>query len=406
MTRYYLTVLAFLSALSSSPLSRASDLSGADELNDARFQQLHKELQSGNSDVWRTIPWQTDLLTAQRQAKQAGKPIFIWAMDGHPLGCTWNNGVLDRASTFAHPEIVALLKESFVPVAIDQANTRRQQDTEGDFYRELVYQRDDKKKGLSLPLTVKTLRNPISFTTQGFYIATAAGDLLLYNNNRDPDKVLRLMRERLAEFAPTASRNADAVSDVEIDRRYNITPPPGGLVVRVQAKILGGYEPTDDRWQKVFQSAVSRDNLWISKAEHEAIVSGEMPETLGQRIARFHLVDNTRGEPLMWKPEEVKQVKLELKDGEVQGNVLIESEDGTRGYDAKLRGKIEVVDGKVLRFDIVALGQCWGEGPYTKNAPSGKFPLAISFALADGSDIADGLIPQGARGWVDGYLSK
>jgi hypothetical protein len=38
--------------------------------------------------AWRTIPWQTDLLAGQRLALQQEKPLFIWAMDGHPLGCT------------------------------------------------------------------------------------------------------------------------------------------------------------------------------------------------------------------------------------------------------------------------------------------------------------------------------
>jgi hypothetical protein len=37
---------------------------------------------------WRKIPWQTDLLVAQKLAVEQAKPIFIWAMDGHPLGCT------------------------------------------------------------------------------------------------------------------------------------------------------------------------------------------------------------------------------------------------------------------------------------------------------------------------------
>jgi hypothetical protein len=37
---------------------------------------------------WRSIPWELDLLEAQRKAVESSKPIFIWAMDGHPLGCT------------------------------------------------------------------------------------------------------------------------------------------------------------------------------------------------------------------------------------------------------------------------------------------------------------------------------
>ena len=36
---------------------------------------------------WRAIPWETDLWAARRMAEQAGKPIFLWAMNGHPLGC-------------------------------------------------------------------------------------------------------------------------------------------------------------------------------------------------------------------------------------------------------------------------------------------------------------------------------
>ncbi|HMO14711.1 MAG TPA: hypothetical protein PKD64_12600 [Pirellulaceae bacterium] len=37
---------------------------------------------------WRSIPWQIDLLEAQRLAVEQSRPLLIWAMDGHPLGCT------------------------------------------------------------------------------------------------------------------------------------------------------------------------------------------------------------------------------------------------------------------------------------------------------------------------------
>jgi hypothetical protein len=49
---------------------------------------LHKLLQPNQDELWRTIPWQIGLLDAQRIAAREKKPIFIWAMDGHPLGCT------------------------------------------------------------------------------------------------------------------------------------------------------------------------------------------------------------------------------------------------------------------------------------------------------------------------------
>lgn len=54
----------------------------------AGFEKLHRELQPSGDEVWRTIPWETSLLQAQAKAASGKKPIFIWAMDGHPLGCT------------------------------------------------------------------------------------------------------------------------------------------------------------------------------------------------------------------------------------------------------------------------------------------------------------------------------
>ncbi len=60
----------------------------AAELTDAEFRELHAELQPDNTALWRTIPWKTSMLDAQQIAAEEKKPLFIWAMDGHPLGCT------------------------------------------------------------------------------------------------------------------------------------------------------------------------------------------------------------------------------------------------------------------------------------------------------------------------------
>ncbi len=299
--------------------------------------------------------------------------------------------MLDRASTFADPEIVNLLKTRFIPVAIDQAYQRRQQDTEGDFYRKIAGQGP---------------RNNFEGTTQGFYMASASGKLLLYNNNRDPAKVRRLMQQKLVEFvssSPASAKVAELEAD-KVDPRYSVNPPEGGLVVRVRAKVLGGYEPASDKWRHIFQTSLSRDNLWISKQEHEALVGGTVPASLCERIARFHLVDNTRGEPPMWKHDEIRQLDVRLQHGRLSGSVHLETKDGTRGYKAELLGTMETKNSRITRFDVVALGQFWGEGSYTRGAPEGEFPLAVGFALADGTDVADRIPPQASRGWLQGYL--
>ena len=70
-----------VAAASGSPVS-------AEELTEARDQELLADIQPAADEPWRTIPWKTDLLDAQRMAAASNRPIFIWAMDGHPLGCT------------------------------------------------------------------------------------------------------------------------------------------------------------------------------------------------------------------------------------------------------------------------------------------------------------------------------
>ncbi len=74
-----------MKALALFPILIAQTALGLDE---AEFQKLHRQLQPDPKAVWRTIPWKTSVLDAQTAAAREGKPIFIWAMDGHPLGCT------------------------------------------------------------------------------------------------------------------------------------------------------------------------------------------------------------------------------------------------------------------------------------------------------------------------------
>ncbi|MEM7234851.1 MAG: hypothetical protein AAF517_21910 [Planctomycetota bacterium] len=62
--------------------------SASPELGRAEFDKLKKELVPSSKALWRTIPWKISLLGAQRIAAEERKPLFIWAMDGHPLGCT------------------------------------------------------------------------------------------------------------------------------------------------------------------------------------------------------------------------------------------------------------------------------------------------------------------------------
>jgi hypothetical protein len=84
-----LTILVTLA-----PLARAGGDDAKSEiaaLGVEEFERLHRELTPDGPDVkepWETIGWRTDLLAARDEAAKAGKPLFLWAMNGHPLGCT------------------------------------------------------------------------------------------------------------------------------------------------------------------------------------------------------------------------------------------------------------------------------------------------------------------------------
>ena len=44
-------------------------------------------LPTAEESAWAKIPWRTNLWEARREASESGKPIYLWEMDGHPLGC-------------------------------------------------------------------------------------------------------------------------------------------------------------------------------------------------------------------------------------------------------------------------------------------------------------------------------
>lgn len=45
-------------------------------------------LPAEGEDPWAELPWRTSLWQARLDAAAAQKPILLWEMDGHPLGCT------------------------------------------------------------------------------------------------------------------------------------------------------------------------------------------------------------------------------------------------------------------------------------------------------------------------------
>jgi hypothetical protein len=63
--------------------------SHAQELSDATYSKLRDYLVPGEKDLaYKAIPWRASYWDAVVEAQAKDKPILLWAMNGHPLGCT------------------------------------------------------------------------------------------------------------------------------------------------------------------------------------------------------------------------------------------------------------------------------------------------------------------------------
>ena len=57
-------------------------------LGDAEYASALKDIRPApGEDRFAQIPWLTSLWEARKVAAKEGKPILLWEMDGHPLGC-------------------------------------------------------------------------------------------------------------------------------------------------------------------------------------------------------------------------------------------------------------------------------------------------------------------------------
>ncbi|MDB4265496.1 hypothetical protein N9891_01960 [bacterium] len=61
------------------------------QLNQSEETLMKEILPSEDELAWQEIDWKIDLWEARVEARveaaKIGKPIYLWEMDGHPLGC-------------------------------------------------------------------------------------------------------------------------------------------------------------------------------------------------------------------------------------------------------------------------------------------------------------------------------
>ena len=70
-------------------LAAGPNAPAAEPIRPEQFAKVQTLIKPGRGeDRWAAIPWLTDLWQARQLAAKQGKPILLWEMDGHPLGCT------------------------------------------------------------------------------------------------------------------------------------------------------------------------------------------------------------------------------------------------------------------------------------------------------------------------------
>jgi hypothetical protein len=304
-----------------------------------------------------------------------------------------------------------------VCVACDDWYQRSRRDDEGDFFRKVAAQGPRASNGPD-----GTRQAVYCFTADG----TLLGSTIAHASKEGIEIHIQMLRGSLAKFhlLPDGSKAPGAVRVEEggkPDPNYTRTPPEGGLVARVWTRIL---ERKDGKWARGVTNVpghdlAARDHLWLTADEVQSLVpsrpavgkSYAVPDPVADRLLRYHLVDNTRGEPSFWWPEHVRRCDLRLKvtaasaesvelrlDGEALLTAAASGKQPEHGYEARMQGRLRYRPSSRAfdRFDLAVVGDYWGEGPYTKGSRPGKNPLGVVIELA-GDEPTDRIPPQGAR---------
>ena len=312
-----------------------------------------------------------------------------------------------RALAFSDPEVIRLLSTRFIPVAENCSPLQTQADAKGEFFRLIAEQ--GHYAGRTVP----------SATRQGQYAATADGRLLASINTREAGKLLGMLHEALERWQRLESAGAGAGADVPAsyarDPRHPARYPEGGLVLKVTSRDLP--RPDDQRPAGWPRDAVNFDYAWFTVEEARQFLPEEvrpgaeqqLPWPLVRRLARFHLLDNVRGETPAWREGDALSATIQTTVLAVEGGRAALRLDGTvsnathgtwalrpfgerreteRGYEAVLRGRLlyNLAAGRFHSFRAVATGPRWGGSEHNiRWEDMGPAPLGIAFELAGDS---------------------
>ncbi|MCA8961113.1 MAG: hypothetical protein KDC38_11400 [Planctomycetes bacterium] len=218
-----------------------------------------------------------------------------------------------RSSVWSDAEVAELAQSSFVCATDEVWRLQRDDDRECRFFQTTVAGKPGALEG----------------SHQGIYIVAPSGRLLARRNALAPDQALALLREGLDAWknADDDTRRPAEPSTFLPEYRWEQSYPEGGLVLSV---ILRDLPPPDEASSEPSATSrpagrnamrFNRDHAWFHRDEvsdwipADPVVGAKriLPKALAQRLARFHLVDNARGQVGPFAPEEIEEATFTIE---------------------------------------------------------------------------------------------
>ena len=326
--------------------------------------------------------------------------------------------MIARQSVWIDPEVKELAAK-FIPAADEVGRLQSGRDAECQLFRKIAEQ--GHYAGRTQP----------SRTRQGTYVTTADGTLLASWNKNDPRFVARRLREALenwdrlkAEGRKFLGEEPLAIAQLNRADRFF---PDGGLILKVNTRDLPRDPPQQGRWA----DAWNQDFAWFTKDEAGQFLAGEIepdrtckvPRTLVERLARFHFLDNVRGQTPPFPASAIEGATLTSCVTAVDGDVVSLRLEGRtkavqqgdwsihgcidmnrpssqeRGLDTKLLGsaRFDRKQGRFAGFEVVAVGTRWGGTRYNcRSDDLAPAPFGAVLSLA-GESRAERVAPEHFR---------
>lgn len=274
---------------------------------------------------------------------------------------------------------------------------------------------------------------------QGIYICAPSGKLLARQNTLNADKALALMERGWQAWSelPPEDRFLEDAAAVRPSHRWEFSFPAKGLVLVAFNRDL----PADGSCERTLHGRGNRDHAWFNAEEAREWLPRDLgvgsrvqlPAPLVERLVRFHLVDNVRGQVGPFAREEVadSRVEIEVVAGDeasvevvIRGHTRAES-DGVwkmgendwknfpcppRGVETTLLGtaRFDRTTQEFSRFELVAVGESWGGlglNGRRKNDSSrtDRYPIGFHFALytRPGPSVAPAFVDVYDTSWIE-----